>query len=389
MPENLSFYTRRLLMRIVDETAAPAVLDYYLRNREFHQPWFAARGDQVFTLKQQQINLANEHADFLAGRCVPFWLSLNSEPSRIIGRVASTNIVRGCFDSGFMAWHLDQHCQGSGLGAEAGQAAISVLFGDFRLHRLEANIMPGNARSIALAERLGFRLEGLSPRYLKINGRWEDHLHFVRLADDKPADPDNPELTVGFLTIRRLRPADVAAALAYQARNQEHLYTWNPAPDADLSSASGWLKMIADSRSGWGGPRLDLGIFLADRPGQMVGTVECRNIRPLPFSSCEIGFSLDRLLTGRGLMPEVLSQVIGWLFARYGLQRVTAHCCADHEKSIRLLGLLGFHQEGRLRRALYLHDQWTDLISLALLREDFHPVESPAAGSSADASFPG
>ena len=57
-----------------------------------------------------------------------------------------------------------------GLGLALGHA-----FKTLRLHRLEANIQPANLASKRLVEGLGFRLEGLSPRYLKIGGRWRDH----------------------------------------------------------------------------------------------------------------------------------------------------------------------------------------------------------------------
>ncbi|MDW7659443.1 MAG: GNAT family N-acetyltransferase, partial [Bacillota bacterium] len=102
---------------------------------------------------------------------------------------AFTQIIYGGLRSAFMAWHLDQAFQHQGLAFEAAQAAICRMFDDFGLHRLEAAILPGNSRSIDLAKRLGFELEGVSPRYLQINGVWEDHLRYVRLSDG-PLWPD-------------------------------------------------------------------------------------------------------------------------------------------------------------------------------------------------------
>ncbi len=70
-----------------------------------------------------------------------------------------------------------------GLMTEALQQAISFAFSDLGLHRLEANIQPGNSRSIALVKRLEFQKEGFSPRYLKIGGEWRDHERWALLAD--------------------------------------------------------------------------------------------------------------------------------------------------------------------------------------------------------------
>ncbi|WP_246495768.1 GNAT family N-acetyltransferase [Ameyamaea chiangmaiensis] len=60
----------------------------------------------------------------------------------------------------------------------------AAAFTDIGLHRLEANIQPGNVTSIALVRRIGFRKEGFSPRYLRIEGVWHDHERWALLRDD-------------------------------------------------------------------------------------------------------------------------------------------------------------------------------------------------------------
>jgi len=371
-PELPVLHTQRLLLRILNEHSAAAVLDYYVRNRAFHQPWFASRSDDVFTIRQQQANLAVEYSDFLAGRAVPFWLSSQNEPDRIIGRFAFTNIVRGCFHSCFTAYHLDQDCQGSGLASEAGQAALLSIFEDFGLHRVEANIMPANQRSRKLAMRLGFNLEGRSARYLEINGKWEDHLHYVRLADDSGTDEPSPLPETENLLIRPLRPDDVPLVMQYHLRNQEQIGNWNPVPVDEHSREADWHHFFAENLADEAaGHRLYLGLFFKDRPQWLAGTIECKNIAPLPYSSCEIGFSIDRLLSGRGLMLEALSATIGWLFMRYGFQRITARCVSGNERSLRVLDILGFKSEGYERQAIWLQEQWHDVICTGLLRSEF------------------
>jgi ribosomal-protein-alanine N-acetyltransferase len=65
---------------------------------------------------------------------------------------------------------------------EALEAIVRHAFRVMKLHRLEANIQPGNRASIALAKSCGFRKEGFSPRYLKIGGRWRDHERWAIVA---------------------------------------------------------------------------------------------------------------------------------------------------------------------------------------------------------------
>jgi [ribosomal protein S5]-alanine N-acetyltransferase len=104
-----------------------------------------------------------------------FYIARRREDDAIVGFLNISEIVRGKLQSGFLGYGAVAEFAGRGYLTEAMQLVLRDAFTQLRLHRLEANIQPGNTASSALAARCGFRLEGLSPRYLKVGGRWRDH----------------------------------------------------------------------------------------------------------------------------------------------------------------------------------------------------------------------
>lgn len=97
--------------------------------------------------------------------------------------VALNGIVWGSFCSCFLGYKLDKDHLRQGLMIEAVQECVRIAFEELGLHRIEANIMPRNLPSLGVAEKCGFVREGISRKYLKINGVWEDHIHMVRLNE--------------------------------------------------------------------------------------------------------------------------------------------------------------------------------------------------------------
>jgi ribosomal-protein-alanine N-acetyltransferase len=135
-------------------------------SRRFHTPWLMMpRTPDAFAAYLER-SQRETNAFFLAHR---------REDDAIVGFLNISEIVRGKLQSAFLGYGAVAEFAGQGYLTEAMQLVLREAFGRLRLHRLEANIQPGNAASIALAERCGFVQEGFSPRYLKVGGRWCDH----------------------------------------------------------------------------------------------------------------------------------------------------------------------------------------------------------------------
>ena len=111
-------------------------------------------------------------------------LACRSDGDGIVGVFNVSQIVRGGFRSAYLGYQVFGPYAGEGLMTDAMPLVLRHVFVTLKLHRIEANIQPTNAASLALVKRAGFTCEGFSRRYLKIGGRWRDHERWALLVED-------------------------------------------------------------------------------------------------------------------------------------------------------------------------------------------------------------
>jgi ribosomal-protein-alanine N-acetyltransferase len=158
-------------------------------SQTFHSPWATAPTDD----ERFAAYLADaRRTDFEA------MLLCRSEDDAIVGFFNLSQIVRRRLQSAYLGYAVGESFAGQGYMRDGIELVLSQCFTTLQLHRIEANIQPGNANSLALARGAGFRREGFSPRYLKIGGRWRDHERWAILVEEwrartgEPAAPDGP-----------------------------------------------------------------------------------------------------------------------------------------------------------------------------------------------------
>ncbi len=168
----------RVHLRVLARADRDEFLALARDSRELHRPWTypPERADQFDDLFAR-----SRRDDFV---CL---LACVNDSNEIAGVFTVSQIVRGAFQSAYLGYYAHARHSRQGLMREAMEQVLDHSFGPLALHRLEANIQPGNQPSIALARGAGFRLEGFSPRYLLIGGQWRDHERYAITVDERAA----------------------------------------------------------------------------------------------------------------------------------------------------------------------------------------------------------
>lgn len=102
----------------------------------------------------------------------------------IAGVINLSQIFHGSFQNAYLGYGLGVDFAGKGYMTEAVDLILTFAFTEMNLHRVEANVQPQNTPSIRLLERCGFKKEGFSEKYLKIDGRWRDHERWAIIREN-------------------------------------------------------------------------------------------------------------------------------------------------------------------------------------------------------------
>ena len=165
----------RVSVAPASEADAEELIRANVSSQGLHLPWVKSFTDQQGFDAWMQRLAKPTHLGFVVRE--------QSDRS-IVGIVNLNEIVRGAFDNAYLGYYAMAGKTGRGLMREALFAVLSVAFDEVKLHRVEANVQPENEPSIALVQRVGFRLEGFSPRYLFIDGAWRDHQRWAITAEE-------------------------------------------------------------------------------------------------------------------------------------------------------------------------------------------------------------
>ncbi len=180
--------TERLELHPQRNAHAAALLDYYVRNRSYLQPWEPARSESFYTQAYHVAEIARAIEDCRRGTGVRF-LAFEPGADRVVASINLSNIRRGVIHSAIISYAVDAGCAGRGYASELVRAIVRYAFETLGLHRLEASYQPENRASGRVLRKSGFIVEGYARDYLLLDGAWRDGV-LVSLTNDAWTRPE-------------------------------------------------------------------------------------------------------------------------------------------------------------------------------------------------------
>lgn len=144
------------------------------------RPWAPIPPEAFYTLKYQKRRLQRYRELVRTAQEYRFGVF---DDDKMVASINLTSIEYGAFQNGRLGYSVDAEYTGKGVATEFIGHVCQFAFDRLRLHRLEANVMPRNMASQRVLQKCGFTLVGRSPGMVRINGVWEDHDMFARIAD--------------------------------------------------------------------------------------------------------------------------------------------------------------------------------------------------------------
>jgi ribosomal-protein-alanine N-acetyltransferase len=190
--------TDRLVLRPPRASDVPELRRLLRANAEHLRPWepSPAPGEDPTSLTAVANRVTRQRRDWKRGESYALLLTSRERGEPILGRINLGGVLHGAFQNAHIGYWIDHDHQRRGLTSEGVIGAFAFAFGVARLHRVQIAIMPRNAGSLRVMEKIGARREGFAERYLRIAGRWEDHVIFAVTSEDwerMRKDEERPE----------------------------------------------------------------------------------------------------------------------------------------------------------------------------------------------------
>jgi [ribosomal protein S5]-alanine N-acetyltransferase len=151
-------------------------------SRVFLQPWEPTWNPEDLTERSFRARVNRYEQEYSSGSSISLFLF--GEHDDLMGGITIGNIRRGASQTCMIGYWMGEAFAGQGHMKAALKLTVHHIFDRLQLHRIEAACIPENERSIGLLESQGFRREGHLREYLKIDGKWRDHIMLSRLSSD-------------------------------------------------------------------------------------------------------------------------------------------------------------------------------------------------------------
>jgi ribosomal-protein-alanine N-acetyltransferase len=152
-------------------------------SRDFLAPWEPTWPADALTRGSFRRRVRSHAHEFRRGTGITF-LILRRSDGAVLGGITVADIQRSVAQACSLGYWIGRDHARQGYMHEALGLVLRHVFVDQGLHRVNAACLPSNAASQGLLRKLGFRQEGYAREYLRIDGRWQDHLLFALLAGE-------------------------------------------------------------------------------------------------------------------------------------------------------------------------------------------------------------
>ena len=238
---------------------------------------------------------------------------------------------------------------------------LKALFKDENLNKV--NIVASEELNLSAFLDLGFTLEGIFCDNLYCQGIYKNEVSFgISRSEYKSGERISfSKIQFGKYYMRVLTPEDAKELTEYYIRNKEHLASFEPAREKEFYTVESQKSILNDNYTQFlNGTAIDFGIFKEEK---IIGKLRISSILYGIVKSGILGYSIDKLEQGKGIMTSAVKLVTEYAFNELGMHRIEASVLVDNEKSKRVLHKCGFKELGLNEKYLFIDGVWRDHIT--------------------------